>query len=108
MKRLFYILAFALAVLAVGCTPKEKEVAVSGVSVSPTSMSLDVGQSAILTASVEPSDATDKSVKWSSSDNGVASVNDGTVVAVSPGSATITVTTVSGGKTATCSVTVFP
>ena len=106
MKRLFYILAFALAVLAVGCTPKEKEVAVSGVSVSPTSMSLDVGQSAILTASVEPSDATDKSVKWSSSDNGVASVNDGTVVAISPGSATITVTTVSGGKTATCSVTV--
>ena len=106
MKRFLSILALAAGLMFAACTPKEKEVAVTGVSVSPTSLSLEVGQSAMLTASVEPSDATDKSVNWTSSDMSVAVVQDGTVKAVATGSASIIVTTVSGGKTATCSVTV--
>ena len=106
MKRLFSILALAAGLMLAACTPKEKEVAVTGVKVSPTSLSLEIGQSAMLTATVEPSDATDKGVNWTSSDLSVAAVQEGTVKAIGAGNATIIVTTVSGGKTATCSVTV--
>jgi hypothetical protein len=55
---------------------------------------------------VQPDNATNKNVTWSSSNPGVATVNNGTVTAVTAGSATITVTTQDGGKTATCAVTV--
>ena len=58
-----------------------------------------------LTATVLPADATNKAVTWSSSNPGIATVNaNGTVSFVSPGTATITVTTVDGGKTDSCSV----
>jgi len=81
--------------------------AVSSVSVSPTSVTLSVGETQQLTAAVSPEKATNKAVAWSSSDSAVASVNtSGLVTAVSPGSATITVTTADGGMTATCAVTV--
>lgn len=81
-------------------------VKVTGVTVSPTSLSLSEGESSTLTTTVLPSNATNKNVTWSSSADSIASVVDGEVTAVSAGSATITVTTVDGGKTATCSVTV--
>ncbi|HQK38068.1 MAG TPA: Ig-like domain-containing protein, partial [Bacteroidales bacterium] len=80
---------------------------VTGVTVSPTSLSLTVGQTGQLTATVQPSDATNKNVSWSSSNTSVATVNSsGLVTAIAAGSATITVTTQDGGKTATCAVTV--
>lgn len=81
-------------------------VAVTGVSVSPTSTSIGVGGSATLTATISPSDATDKAVTWSSSKPSVATVSNGTVTALSAGETTITVTTHDGGFTATCAVTV--
>ena len=82
-------------------------VAVNGVSLSKTSLTLVEGNSETLTATVTPSNATNKAVSWKSSDASVASVdNNGKVSAVKAGSATITVTTSDGGKTATCSVTV--
>ena len=82
-------------------------VAVTGVSLSKSTISLTEGGSETLTATVTPSNATNKSVSWKSSDASVASVdNNGKVTAVKAGSATITVTTSDGGKTATCSVTV--
>lgn len=82
-------------------------VAVTGVSVSPTSASIGVGATTSLTATVTPSNATNKTVSWSSSNTGVATVNSsGVVTGVAAGSATITVTTQDGGKTATCAVTV--
>lgn len=82
-------------------------VSVTGVSVSPTALELFTGGNSSLTATVSPNDATNKNVSWSSSNTSVATVaNDGTVHAVAPGNATITVTTEDGGYTATCAVTV--
>lgn len=80
-------------------------VPVSGITLDQTSLSLSVGESKTLTATVSPDNATDKTVNWSSSDPSVASVDaGGKVTAVKEGSATITAK--SGGKTATCAVTV--
>jgi len=79
---------------------------VTSVSLSESSKSLSKGGSFTLTATVLPSDATDKSVSWSSSNESVATVNNGTVTAIGGGTATITVTTTDQSKTATCSVTV--
>ena len=85
--------------------PKQT-VSVTGVSLNKTSTELTVGQSETLTATVEPSDATNKNVTWSTSDARIATVTDGVVTAVSAGTATITVTTEDGGFTANCTVTV--
>ena len=80
---------------------------VTGVSVSPTTLSLETGQTGNLTATVSPSNATNKSVTWSSSNTNVATVStSGVVTAKAAGTATITATTADGGKTATCAVTV--
>lgn len=82
-------------------------VAVTGVSLGKTSLSLTEGASEKLLATVSPSNATNKSVTWSSSDDSVATVDQsGNVTAVKAGDATITVRTTDGGKTATCSVNV--
>ena len=88
-----------------GCGPKEDpEIAVTGVSVSQSSLTLELGGTANLTATVTPSNATKNFVSWSTSDQSVATVNNGTVTAVGEGTATITAT--AGGKSVTCSVTV--
>ena len=83
-------------------------VAVTGVTLAPTSATLTLGETETVTLipTVLPADATDKSVTWSSSDEAVATVTDGVVTAVAAGTATITVTTTDGAKTATCAVTV--
>lgn len=82
-------------------------VAVTGVSVSPTSASLAVGGTQQLTATVSPADATNKTVSWSSSNTSVATVNaGGLVTGVAAGSATITVTTQDGARTASSAITV--
>lgn len=81
-------------------------VPVTGVKLDQTELSLYTGESKTLIATVQPSDATTKAVTWSSSDNTIATVEDGTVTAVKAGEATITVTTVDGSKQAACTVTV--
>ena len=82
-------------------------VAVTGVTLDKTSLSIEAGQTAQLTATVQPGNADNQSVTWSSSDNNVVSVDaTGKITANAKGSATITVTTADGGKTATCTVTV--
>jgi uncharacterized protein YjdB len=80
---------------------------VSSVSLNKSTSSLYVGGTEQLTETVLPLDASNKAVSWSSSASGVASVNSsGFVTAVSAGTATITVTTVDQGKTATCDYTI--
>ncbi|WP_276379042.1 Ig-like domain-containing protein [Flavobacterium sp. H4147] len=82
-------------------------VAVTSVSLSPTTASLNVGGTQQLTPTVLPSNATNKSVTYSSNNTSVATVNtSGLITAVANGTATITVTTVDGSKTSTCTVTV--
>ncbi len=80
-------------------------VPVSSVSLSQTQAWLGVGKSTALTATVAPSNATNKAVSWRSSNGGVATVNAlGVVTGLVPGTAQITAT--AGGRTATCTVTV--
>ena len=87
--------------------PPTPETHVTGVSVSPTTGSITVGQTLQLTPTVTPADATDKSVSYSSSDEAVATVSaTGLVTGAGAGNATITVTTTDGSFTATCAVTV--
>jgi uncharacterized protein YjdB len=82
-------------------------VAVTGVSVSPTSASLSVGATQQLTATVSPANATNKNVSWASSNAAVATVSaSGLVTGIAAGTATITATTQDGAKTATSAITV--
>ena len=82
-------------------------VAVTGVTLDKTTLSIEAGQTAQLTATIQPGNADNQSVTWSTSDASIASVDaNGKVTANAKGSATITVTTADGGKTATCTVTV--
>ena len=88
-------------------TVTDSKIPVSGVSLNKTSLSMKVGETQTLTATVTPSNATDKSMKWSSSNTSVATVSSsGVVTAKKAGNATVTVKTNDGGKQATCSVTV--
>lgn len=90
-------------------TVTSKTVSVTGVKLDNGKLELKAGETAQLTATVEPSDASDKSLEWTSSDAKIATVDaSGKVAAVGVGSATITVKTKDGGKTATCAVTVAP
>ena len=88
-------------------TIESATVPVTGVTLDQTELSLIVDGTAKLDATVEPNDATDKTVTWSSDNDDVATVDaDGNVKAVAPGTAKITVTTQDGSHTATCTVTV--
>lgn len=82
---------------------------VTGVTLDKESASLRIGEETLqLNAVVEPSDASDKSLLWTSSEAGVASVSEtGLVTPLSPGETVITVTTVDGEFSATCTVTVI-
>ena len=91
-----------------GTCSAECEVTVSvnteSITLDKTTLSLSVGETAQLTATVKPDDATDKTVTWSSSDESVAKVDNGKVAALKSGKATITAKC--GDKTAECAVTV--
>lgn len=87
--------------------PISRVVNVSSVKLNKSHLILDVGESINLTASIEPSNATNKSVTWISSNPNVAAVDsNGKVTALSSGFVTITVTTVDGNKTDTCIIAV--
>ena len=90
------------------CSVTVNPIAVTGVSLNKTSLSFTgTGSSQTLTATVSPSNATNKTLTWSSSNTSVATVSNGVVKAVGFGTATITAKS-SNGKTASCSVTVNP
>lgn len=84
-----------------------QNIPVTEVNLDKTNLSLNIGQSTSLIATVSPVNATNKNVTWLSSDTSVITVdNAGKVTALSNGNATITVTTADGNKTASCIVTV--
>jgi len=83
-------------------------IAVTGVSLNKNTMTLTVGGTEQLTHTIQPSNATNQSVTWETSSSAVATVTNGLVMAIAPGSATITVRTLDGNHTATCAVTVNP
>ena len=85
--------------------PAPAVIEVTSVSLNKTSLTLEIGESETLTATVMPSNATDKSVTWTSSDQAVATVANGKITAVGSGTAMITATT-GNGKTAICRITV--
>ena len=92
---------------ACALTVNAKVIPVTGVSLDQTEVSLYPEETVTLKATVEPDNATDKQVSWSSSNSSVATVNgSGLVTAVAEGTAVITVKTQDGAKTATCQVTV--
>ena len=80
----------------------------SSISISPSSVTLDEGDTYYLSVNFNPSNTSNKSVTWSSNNTSVASVNSsGRITANNAGSATITATTTDGSnRTATCRVTV--
>ena len=87
--------------------PTPPAVSVTGVTLDKSSISILVGASETLAATISPKDAANKKVTWKSDKPEIATVDaNGKVTGVAAGEATITVTTVDGGKTATCKVTV--
>ena len=98
-----YHIAIVILVMMASVSCKES---VTEVALNKTTLNLTVGEVETLTASVKPDNANDKSVSWSSSNNNIATVTNGLVTAIAEGSATITVTTTEGNKTANCIVTV--
>lgn len=98
---------------AIRCTGETQTVAscvscfpVTAVSLNKSSATLSKGETLTLTATVSPSNAANKAVTWTSSDSSVVTVSNGVVTAVGKGTATVTVKTTDGGKTAFCTVTV--
>ena len=85
-------------------TVEKAVVEVTSITLSETSVTLTEGETKTITATVNPSDATDKTVTWSSYNPSVATVSNGTITAWTPGSADITAEC--GGKTASCYVIV--
>ena len=83
-----------------------ERVAVTGISLKSSTLSLVEGSKEILTATVIPENATNKEVVWKSSNTAAATVSDGIVTAKKTGKAIITATTADGGYTASCTVTV--
>lgn len=94
-----------IRMLCVG-DPTTGPVAAEGIALDQTSAEVVEGRNITLVPTFTPANATNKTVTWTSSDDAVATVVNGVVTGVTPGNATITVTTEDGGFTATCNVTV--
>ena len=104
MKRICLFLISSLAIV-LSCEKVPEEVAVSSISLGQTTAEMLIGETVQLTATILPSNATDKSVTWASSKQSVATIsNNGLITAIAEGQSTITAS--SGGKSATCQVTV--
>ena len=84
----------------------DTKVAVTGVTLDQDALTVNRGETAALTATVLPKDATNQKLSWQTGDSTIATVHKGIVTGVGEGKTTITVTTQDGGYTAQCTVTV--
>ena len=84
----------------------DKKINVSTINLNFTSFILNAGESKNIVATILPSNATNKQIIWSSSNESIAKVNNGVVTAVGEGNVVITAIAVDGNKKATCKVTV--
>lgn len=109
-KNLVVLLALNMLLLVILPTIAMAEgepTSVIGITLDRSELILEVeGEPELLAATVEPRDATNQTLIWSSSDEMVATVADGEVTPVAPGAAVVTVLTEDGGFTATCAVVV--
>ncbi|MGI6688104.1 MAG: Ig-like domain-containing protein [Christensenellales bacterium] len=99
---------FTMPASDVEITANFENIPVTGVTLTPPTLTLTVGGAATLQATVAPPNAANQNVTWSSDKPAIAAVDNGVVTAVSVGTATITVTTAEGSHQATCTVTVNP
>lgn len=112
MKKWMAIVAAAVLVFGcagfAACAPRQtgERIGVQSVTLSQTQLSLAPGESETLTATALPEDAADRTVTWSSSDEDVVTVSDGTVTALAEGNATVRAAC--GSVFAECAVTVTP
>ena len=110
----FYFIFFLCAMLSTGCDDSgggtdgvvNGSVPVSSVVLNEVTKSMKVDETFTLAATVEPANADNLNVSWSSSNENVATVSGGQVAAVADGTTDITVTTEDGSKTDVCTVTV--
>ena len=88
------------------CAVTVEPISVTGITIDPTTLDLGIGQETTLEATVSPSDADNKNFSWSVDDSTVISLDNGHIVALKEGTATVTVTTQDGHYSATCTVNV--
>lgn len=103
---LLKLLLMAIILLVNGCQQEKEPISVTAISLSQTTLEMVEGESHTLSVSIQPANADNQSVSWISSQTAIASVQNGVVTAHKVGTAAIIATTVDGGKTATCTVTV--
>jgi len=104
MKRIVYLLAVTVLLASVTISCKTK---VTSVALNKTELTLSVGNTEPLIATVLPDDASNKAVSWKSNNPAVATVDNGKIVAKTEGITTITVISIDGNKTASCTVIVI-
>ena len=84
----------------------DTKIAVTGVTLDQDALTVNRGETAKLTATVSPENATNQKLSWQTGNSTIATVNKGTVTGIGEGKTTVTVTTQDGGYTAQCTVTV--
>lgn len=121
MRSRFFLCVLAPLALLLACEKQSGTIPVTGISLDPTTVELVDGESVTITATVSPNDATNKQVRWTSSNPNIK-VSDGKITTSFPsgtntttingkealGNCTITAITEDGNKKATCKVTVYP
>lgn len=98
-----------LSIILVTVVSCEKEIPVASLSLDRQEATVQVGATVAILPVIDPLDATNRNVTWTSSNTGIATVNDGVVTGVALGNATITATSEENPLfTASCEVTVVP
>ena len=96
-----------VSVVKKGDSPEPSEILITSILLNKSSLSLYVGNSETLIATIIPNNATDKNLVWSSSNSSIATVENGKIIAKAVGTTIITVSNSDGTKKATCKVTVI-